>query len=102
MCGLAFAVTLALTPVSFSETPPAAPAPASAQVTGLPRVAPDPLRARYTIRMKGARLKVSGLTGSKAQDGLPWRRGSLRQYFQLVPDAAGNTGSWCRTFSPVE
>ncbi|MFN8185004.1 MAG: hypothetical protein U0R23_11325 [Candidatus Nanopelagicales bacterium] len=66
------------------------------------RVAPDPLRARYTIRMKGARLKVSGLTGSKAQDGLPWRRGSLRQYFQLVPDAAGNTGSWCRTFSPVE
>jgi len=65
------------------------------------RVAPDPVKARYTIRKKGSRLKVLGLTGSAQEDRLPWRRSSVRKYFQLVPDAAGYTGSWCRTFKSL-
>lgn len=66
------------------------------------RLAPEPVRARYTIGKKGNRLKVLGLTGSAVEDRLPWRRGSLQKYFRLVPDAAGNTGQWCRGFKPAE
>lgn len=65
------------------------------------RLAPDPVAARYKIRKKGGKLKVLGLTASRAEDRLPWRRGSVQKYFQLVPDAAGSTGHWCRTFKPV-
>ncbi|MEZ5186631.1 MAG: hypothetical protein R2720_12875 [Candidatus Nanopelagicales bacterium] len=62
------------------------------------RVAPDPIPARYKIRKKSGRLQVLGLSGSVQEDRLPWRRGSVQKYFQLVPDAAGYTGQWCRTF----
>lgn len=65
------------------------------------RLAPEPVKARYTIRQKGSRLKVLGLTGSAQEDRLAWRRASLRKYFQLVPEAASYTGSWCRAFKPM-
>lgn len=65
------------------------------------RLAPEPVSVRYTIRKKGGKLEVLGLTGSASEDRLPWRRSSLQKYFQLVPDAAGNTGQWCRTFKPA-
>lgn len=43
-----------------------------------------------------------GVAGSPALAyRLPWRRGSRQKYYQLVPDAAGNTGQWCRTFKPM-
>lgn len=64
-------------------------------------LAPDPVAVRYTIRKGGGRLKVFELTGSMQEDRLPWRRGSVQKYFQLVPDAIGNTGEWCRTFKPM-
>lgn len=65
------------------------------------RLAPEPVRVKYTVKKKGGRLKVLGLTGNRADDRLPWRRGSLQKYFQLVPKATGNTGEWCRTFKPM-
>lgn len=65
------------------------------------RLAPEPVSVRYTISKSGGRLKVLGLTGSNAEDSVPWRRGSVKKYFSLVPDAAGNTGQWCRSFKPV-
>jgi hypothetical protein len=64
------------------------------------RLAPEPIKARYTIRRKGGRLMVLGLTSSE-QDRVAWRRASLRKYFQLVPEAAGHEGSWCLTFKPM-
>ena len=64
------------------------------------RLAPEPVRVAYRIKKAGSRLKVLGLTGSRPEDRLPWRRGSVQRYFALVPDATGNTGDWCRTFRP--
>ncbi len=61
MCGLAFAVTLALTPVSFSEAAPAAPAPATAQMTGLRGVASEPLYADIIQRAQRLETAVADL-----------------------------------------
>lgn len=64
------------------------------------RLPPEPVAVRYSIRKKGSKLKVAGI-GSASEDRSPWRRASVQKYTQLVPDAAGNTGEWCRTFRPV-
>lgn len=65
------------------------------------RLAPEPVRARYRIKRTGAKLRVLGLTGLKAQDRLPWKRASVQQFNELVPQSVGNSGDWCRTFKPV-
>lgn len=57
MCGLAFAVTLALTPVSYSEAAPAAPAPA----TALHGVASEPLYADIVQRAQRLENAVAAL-----------------------------------------
>ncbi len=57
MCGLAFAVTLALTPVSFSDAAPAAPAPAVA----LRGVASEPLYADIIQRAQRLESAVAAL-----------------------------------------
>lgn len=65
------------------------------------RVAPDPIPVRYTIKRKGRTLRVVGLTGLKSDDRLRWRRGTVAKFHRLVPKAAGNDGSWCRTYTPL-
>lgn len=65
------------------------------------RVAPDPLPVRYTIKREGRTLRVAGLTGLKADNRLRWRRGTIAKFHRLVPQAAGNDGSWCRRFTPI-
>ena len=67
----------------------------------LQRVAPDPIKVRYTIQRDGKRLRVLGLTGLKELDGMPWRRSSVQPFNAVVPESADNPGTWCRTFRPT-
>jgi hypothetical protein len=63
------------------------------------RVAPDPIPVRYTIQRDGKKLQVLGLTGLKELDRQPWKRSSVKRFNALVPESAGNPGTWCRTYS---
>ncbi len=65
------------------------------------RVAPDPIKVRYTIRRDGKKLRVLGLTGLKELDRQPWRQSSVQRFNAVVPESADNPGTWCRTFRPT-